>query len=161
MSDSDHPKGHADLKALGEELRRPLRTLHALTAGNDPCMVGQDFRRERAHWFKELYDRLKISAGIHIRRVFYLLVSQPDLVRLNGERFENTDECANHLGDAIRDARYLGLIEVDAFIDRKNPEPTINLGDRGVDSTAEIQTLAGSIETHEFGINYRAPTLSL
>jgi hypothetical protein len=161
MSDTDHPKCHADLKALAKKLRRNLQTLHALTARNDPWMVGQDFRREPAHWFKELYDRLKISAGIHIRRVFYLLVSQPDLVRLNGERFENTDECANHLGDAVRDARYLGLIEVDAFIDRKNPEPTINLGDGGVDSAAEIDTVAGSIERHEFGIDYVAPTLTL
>lgn len=159
MSDSDHPKGHADLKALSEGLRRPLRTLHALTAGNDPFMVQQDFRLEAAHWFKELYDRLKISAGIHIRRIFYLLVSQPDLVRLNGERFENTVECANHLGEAVRDARYLGLIEADAFIDRKNPEPTINLGEGDIDTAAEINPVAGSIECHEFGIYYVAPTL--
>jgi hypothetical protein len=143
MSDSDQPKGHADLKVLGKELRRPLQTLHVLTAGNDPWMVEQDFRVEAVQWFFALYKRLKISTGVHIRRIFYSLVSQPDLMRLNGERFENSVECANHLGDAVRDARYLGLIPADAFIDRKNPEPTINSGGGDVNTTAEIDTIAG------------------
>src|SRR5260221_83395 len=139
MSDTDNPKGHADLKALAAKTRRPLRTLHAMGASNDPWMVQQDFRTDAAHWLADLYERLKISAGIHIRRIFYLLVSQRDFMRLNGERFENTVECSNHLGDAVRDARYLGLVPVDAFIDLKNPEPTINLSDDDDgDTVAEI-----------------------
>src|SRR5258708_11090827 len=160
MGDLDSPKCHADLKALAEKLRRPLRTLHAMTAGNDPWMVQQPFRSEAAYWFVDLYERLKISAGIHIRRIFYLLVSQPDLMRLNGEPFENTVECANHLGDAARDARYLGLIPVDAFIDRKNPEPTINLESANDDIAAETEIIEGVIARGQFSINYRAPMFS-
>jgi hypothetical protein len=159
MADSDHPKNTDDLKALAKELRRPLRTMHALSDGNDPLMADQPFRLKPMQWFMELYERLEIRAGVHIRRIFYLLVSQPNLLRLNGERFENTVECANKLIDMVRDARYLDRLPANSIIDRRNPPPTINLG--GVDTAAEIETLAGCVETYAFGEDYRAPSLSL
>jgi hypothetical protein len=155
----DHPKGSADLKALAKELRRPLATLRALSDGNDPLMADQPFRLKAVQWFMELYDRLTIRTGIHIRYIFYLLVSQPNLLRLNGERFENTVECANSLIDMVRDARYLDRLPANSIIDRRNPPPTINLVKD--DTAAEIETRAGSVETIEFGIGYRAPSLSL
>jgi len=160
VSDSDHPKGYADLKALAEKMRRRLATMYAMSAGNDPWMVQQDFRSKPAHWFADLYKQLNISAGIHVRRIFYLLVSQPNLIRLNGERFENTVECSNYLGDAVRDARYLGLVPVNAFIDLKNPEPTINLNDGG-DAAAEVGVNDGEIEQKAFGEHYKPPKLKL
>jgi hypothetical protein len=163
VSDSDHPKGHADLKALAEKLERPLHTLYAMDAQNDPLMCQQDYRSDAAHWISDLYERLKVRAGIHIRRLFYLMVSQPDLIRLNGKRFENTTNCSQHLGNAVRDARYLGLIPVNAFIDLKNPEPTINLSDDydDGDTVAEIEIYHGLLTRSAFGRDYRAPDVSL
>jgi len=122
MSDGDDfPNNHADLKELAKKLRRPLATLYALSAGNDPLMADQPFRVKGAQWFTELYDRLKIRTGTHLRRIFYQLVSQPGLLRLNSERFENTVECNNNLTDVVRDARHLELVPVNSIIDRRNP----------------------------------------
>jgi hypothetical protein len=159
MSDPDFPKGHADLQELRNVLRRPLKTLYALDRAHDPYLADKPVRFEAAQWFADVYDRLRIRTGIHVRQIFYLLVSQAEPVWLNGKPFENTLECYQDLTQAIRDARYLGLIPANAIIDRRNPEPIINF--RGEhDLAAEIQVSAGSVETYEFGINYRAPTLS-
>jgi hypothetical protein len=120
MAESDHPKGRDDLKALAKALRRPLNTLRALSDANDPLMADQPFRLKPARWFVELYDRLKIRAGIHVRLIFYLLVSQPNLLQLNGKRFENTVENANKLIDMVRDARYLDWLPANSIIDRRD-----------------------------------------
>jgi len=162
MRDPDSPKCHADLKALADELRRPLRTLHALSAGNDPLMVDQPFRTKAAQWFIELYDRLEIRAGIHIRQIFYLLVSQPNLLRLNGERFENTVESSDYLINMVRDARYLGLLPANSIVDRRNPPPIINFAsDSDGDIGAEVSVLDGRVESREFGASYHSPSYSL
>jgi hypothetical protein len=161
VSDVDSPNNHADLKELAKKLRRPLDTLYALSASNDPLMVDQAFRVEGAQWFIELYGRLKIRAGIHIRRIFYQLVSQPNLLRSNGKRFENTVECSNKLIDVVRDARYRELIPAGSIIDRRNPSPTINGSGSNDDMAAEVEILGGQIESREFGESYRAPTYNL
>src|SRR5579864_6335363 len=160
MGRPDHPKGYADLKALADELRRPLDTLYALDAKNDPYMAGLPYRSERAAWFVGLYNRLKFRLGIHVRNIFYKLVSQRDLVVLfNGKSFENTVECFALLSDASRDARYLDLIRAEAIIDRRNPPPIIN--DRYYAEPAQTHIVDGGIVSHAFGHDYVAPSLTL
>jgi hypothetical protein len=158
---SDLPRNHAELKALAKKLRRPLKTLHVLTAGNDPLMVDQDFRVRAANWAAEVYNQLITKPRVHVREIFYKLISQPNPVRENGEPFENTVECFGELSEAVRDARYLGLIPVDGIIDRRNPEPIINPGDESDDADGEVVIFDGSVETTPFGINYEAPRLIL
>jgi hypothetical protein len=154
------PKDHAELKALAEERGRPLKTLCALDAKNDPYMVGQPWRSDRAHWFVGLYNRLRLKLGIHVRHIFYKLVSQREPVfRLNGKPFENTVECFTDLSDACRDARYIDLIPAEAIIDRRNPPPIIN--DRYYAAPAQIQIIDGGIVSHAFGREYLAPSLTL
>jgi hypothetical protein len=160
MSDLDDPKGHADLKAMAKAMRRPLDTLYALTTKNDPFMAEMPSRLDRALWFAKLYEELKIGVGLHVRRILYLLVSQPLPVLLhNGEPLENTLECANALGEAVRDARYLDLIPPDVIIDHRNPAPAINFTND--ETAAEISVVAGNIETHNFGDSYEPPTIML
>jgi hypothetical protein len=161
MTAPDNPKCHADLKELSVKHRRPLHSMYALASRTDPYMAGQPFRAELAHWFAGLYNQLAIRFGVHVRAIFYKLVSQPDaVIRVNGKPFENTLECFIELNAACRDARYLDLIPADVIVDRRNPPPTINLDSRS-DASAEIGTEPGDIERHEFGIYYEAPTLSL
>jgi hypothetical protein len=161
MSDLDHPKGHADLKALANQLRRPLDTLYALDVKNDPYMAEMPSRLVLARWFAQLYAEFNIKFGVHIRAILYLLVSQPVRVLLpNGEPFENTTECYDQLSVAARDARYLDLIPANAIVDRRNPAPTINRQDYE-DGEAEIFASRGDISTHSFGDSYKAPTLNL
>ena len=160
MSD-DFPRNHADLKALSERLRRPLYTLIALAAGNDPLMVQQDYRVRAANWAGYVYNQLITKSRVHVREIFYKLVSQKNPLRENGKPFENNSECFGEMSEAIRDARYLDLIPVDAIIDRRNPEPTINPGADDFDIDAEIEISDGGITRFPFDLHYRAPMYSL
>jgi hypothetical protein len=155
------PKGHADLKALAKELRRTIDTLHVLDRGHDPYMAETPARLKAAHWFADLYGTLRKKVGIHVRHIFYWLVSQSNPVTVNGKPFENTVECANTLGEAILDARYLDLIPANVIIDRRNPDPVINFFGRSLVAVPEIEVTPGGIERHEFGEDYCAPTLTL
>src|SRR5262249_60341387 len=51
----------------------------------------------------------------------------PPILMPDGNPYINTTRFAATLYDGGRDARHLGLIDVDDLIDRKNPEPTIYL----------------------------------
>jgi hypothetical protein len=128
MSDdlSDGPINYDRLRAATTTLRRPLKSLYVLDHHNDPFGVEAQGRRQRAEWIANLWPQLGFTAGVHIRRVHYKLVSLPELAtRHNGERYENTDPCWNGLINAIRDARFLGLLVPNAIIDRRNPHPMI------------------------------------
>jgi hypothetical protein len=47
------------IKALGERLGRPVSTLIAQGSNDDPFYADMPSRRERAHWFKKMWDRLR------------------------------------------------------------------------------------------------------
>jgi hypothetical protein len=115
---------YAGLKALAKELQRPVSTLIALAPANDPFYAGAPAREAGARWFAELWNRFGFGQGVHLRRIHYLLVSQPaGAVRsLNGTPYENTTECWAALAVTSRDARYLDLVPLDAFVDRRNPD---------------------------------------
>jgi hypothetical protein len=66
---SNDPLDYDDLKALAEELDRPLGTLHVLSSDNDPFMAGREARTRDAHWFGALWRRFNIQRGAHIRRI--------------------------------------------------------------------------------------------
>ena len=67
---------HESLKRLSETLNRPLASLYALSQQNDPFMAGIPYRRRRAEWFGEIWQRFAFRPGAHIRRVHYVLISQ-------------------------------------------------------------------------------------
>jgi len=128
MTTADRPCSHEDLKALAEELGRPLYTLHVLDAHTDPFLAGTPSRLRDAEWFAEVWTRVGGERGFHLRRLHYRVMSQdPPILMPDGSPYINTTRCAATLYDGGRDARHLGLIDVDDLIDRKNPEPTIYL----------------------------------
>jgi hypothetical protein len=113
------------LKEMALSLGRPVYTLIVQDAGADPFYAELPMRELRAHWFKEIWDRLDIQPGAHLRRVHYKLVSQSPLIRLPREvngtlEYINTFICWQFLGDAASDARYLGLIPCNHIVDQRN-----------------------------------------
>jgi hypothetical protein len=130
MSDTELTSASYDyegLKALAKELNRPASTLIALAAVNDPFYIGLA-RQRNAEWFAAIWNRFGLGSGIHVRRIHYRIISQSSPVQMpDGTPFENTKGCAQVLGDASRDARYLGLVPIEAFVDRRNAEPITNL----------------------------------
>ena len=108
---------------MAAELDRPVGTMLALASDNDPFFADREQRRHGAQWFAKLWRRLRLGAGVHLRRIHYVLVSQAKPISgADGEPYVNTTECWKALGKAARDARYLGLVPIKDFVDRRNDE---------------------------------------
>ena len=148
MSDADDaPKGYEELKELAASLRRPFGSLVVLSPDTDPFLADRPARLAAAQWMAELYERFQFKPGTHVRRIHYVLVSQPTpVLMVNGEPYENTVYCSSMLINAARDARYLELIPANTIIDRRNPAPAIYLVDED-EHPAEIDTGTGDIDT--------------
>ena len=121
--------GYHRLHQMAVELGRPVGTLLALASDNDPFFADREQRRHDAQWFAKLWRRLHLGAGVHLRRIHYVLVSQDKPISsANGEPYVNTTECWKALAKASRDARYLGLVPIEDFVDRRNDEVIERLG---------------------------------
>jgi hypothetical protein len=105
-------------------MRMPIQRLLALAPHNDPFYAGAPAQRAKAQWFAGLFARFNFARGVHLRRIHYALASQkPPLEMPDGELYLNTHRCWGELGQASEFARHLGLVDVGAFDDRRNPEP--------------------------------------
>ena len=109
------------VKQLAQALDRPVSTLLAQDPSSDPFFAGRLGRRAGAQWFAKLWRRFELGPGTHLRRVHYILVSQASpIIGANSKPYENTDDCWQNLIEASRDARYLGLVRIEDFEDRRN-----------------------------------------
>lgn len=116
------------LKKLAKEMKRPTKSLLALSANNDPFYCGMDAQVEKAQWFAALWNAFGYTRGVHLRRVHYQIISQePPVNMVNGLPYENTEQCWNYLGMASQAARYLGMVDPESFVDRRNAAPVDNL----------------------------------
>jgi hypothetical protein len=136
---SSHKYDYAELKRLSQELRRPLETLVALNLNNDPFVADLGHRRRDAEWFADLWKRFKLGSGIHLRRVHYRLISQESPIKMpDGKAYENSYACWTMMHEAARDARYLDLVPIDDFVDRRNAEPIEHHPTEGASSGAVV-----------------------
>jgi len=118
---------YSTIKELAREQHVSIKDLIALSPQNDPFYQGTESDLEKAHWFAGLWERFGYSTGVHLRRVHYQLVSQdPPVMKPNGLPYENTEGDWDFLGMASKAARYLGLVDPGAFVDRRNPDPVIH-----------------------------------
>jgi hypothetical protein len=121
-----HPRGPEEHKAAARSLGLPnVRKLLVLAPGNDPYYKGTAAHRRDGEWFAALWERFGYSTGIHLRRAHYQVLST-GCTTSNGEPYENTEKCWAFLCGAAASARLLGLVDVEAFVDRRNPAPIIN-----------------------------------
>jgi hypothetical protein len=122
----DGPRGYEELKDLAEDLSVPVTYLLALSRSADPFFCGMPSQRRDAEWFAGLWKRFKFPDGVHLRRIHYVVASQESPVRMaDGTRYQNTQECWAKLSEASKYARHLGLVDVAAFTDARNPAPYI------------------------------------
>jgi hypothetical protein len=123
--------------------------LIVLSPINDPFNVETVGRKRDAKWFAELYRQYGFGLGIHVRRIHYRLVSQKTPVIMpDGKPYENTIDCSVKLGVASRDARYLDLVDINDFVDRRNRNTAINLTDdiiSGRSASLDIDDLSDGI----------------
>ena len=126
------PGNYEGLKALAAKTGRSIRSLLAMNETTDPYYAGAPYRLKAATWFKDVYQRFGFPHGVHLRRIHYVLVSvpQPPMMpesgsQTSGQPYANDHLAYQYLQNAARDARHLGLIAADAFVDHRNPEPML------------------------------------
>ena len=131
--------GYEFIKQLKRDLRkqgikRNMPDLLAMSPQNDPFNAGSEGNWLAARWFADQLTRLNLVVrDIHLRRVHYQLVSQdPPPLLWNGKPYENTLGCWGALGIASKQARYLKLVNVEIFDDRRNPDPYLFMEPAGI-----------------------------
>jgi len=117
--------GYEKIKRLAKEKKCNVTDLLVLARQNDPFYTGSATQKAMAEWFAELWRSFGYTAGVHLRRVHYQLVSQEDPKKHNGKPYKNTENDWNYLCNAGKYARCLGLVDPAAFVDRRNPDPHI------------------------------------
>jgi hypothetical protein len=122
---------YRSIKELAAQLGKPIPHLLALARKNDPFYCGCESQKRDADWFLTIWERFSFDSGVHLRRIHYRVISDKQPVLLpDGMPYTNSLECWNYLGDASKAARYLGLVDPAAFVDRRNPDPLIFAGSR-------------------------------
>ena len=126
---------YTQIKQLSKELRQPVTDLIALAPANDPFYTGTPNDWALAQWFADLWQAFGYRDGVHLRRIHYQIISQdPPVVLPNGAFYENTMVCWDLLNMASKAARYLGLVDAAAFVDRRNAEAVVYASQGGRDS---------------------------
>jgi hypothetical protein len=114
---------YEQIKQLAKESGRRVTDLIALASQNDPFYQGTPATRGLAEWFAGIYYRQGWqNVRNHIRRCHYQIVSL-GVTLPNGLPYENTMECWSTLLMASKAARYLHLVDMASFDDRRNDEP--------------------------------------
>jgi hypothetical protein len=117
------PRGPDAVNDLARRLGVRQRDVLALSADNDPFLAGRPSHLIQARWFAALWQQFEYTHGVHLRRVHYRLVSQPDPRLWDGSEYLNIEEHWQMLCSAGRYARYLHYIPADTFEDHRNPDP--------------------------------------
>ncbi len=114
------------IKQLARQTGQRVTDLIPLAPQNDPFYTGTPNDWALAEWFASLWQAFRYTTKVHIRRVHYQIVSQnPPVMMPNGLPYENTEGCWNLLNLASKAARYLQLVDPEAFVDRRNPEAVV------------------------------------
>lgn len=119
------PRTYEHVKELARQTGMRIPDLLAMANQNDPYYIGPT-QTKKAEWFAELWTRFDIPRGAHLRRIHYKLAIQAEpVLMVDGKPYENTDGCWQYLGAASKAARYLGLVDPDAFSDQRNPDAVL------------------------------------
>lgn len=138
----DEQINYSWIKQAAKQNGVSVNDLIVLAPQNDPFYTGTKGDVELGQWFSGVWQRMGDSRA-HVRRVHYWLVSQGSATFPNGKPYENTIECWDALNMASKAARYLNLVDPEAFNDRRTPEvmvyaPGERYGEPDVDVSASL-----------------------
>ena len=127
------PSPYEELKELQQAIRAergrkpPTKDLLVLSPQNDPFYSGSEGEKKMAEWFAGLWERFGYTRGVHLRRIHYRIVAEGNILRYDGKPYENKTDSWKKLNDASRHARYLGMVDPTAIVDKRNPTPHVYL----------------------------------
>jgi hypothetical protein len=111
------------LKEIAKNNNVSVALFLALSPKNDPFYIAMKAQIADAQWIAKYYRRRAKELGtpiVYARRLHYYIASLESPMRPNGTPYENTDACWNFLVQALKNARYLGLIPMENVEDHKN-----------------------------------------
>jgi hypothetical protein len=152
---SRHPRGPEELKAAAAQLGLGSYTeLLVLSRDNDPYAMGKPAEQKKARWFADLAARVMAGlAKLHIRGFHYRWFTAGG-EGLDGRRYENDQEHWQEISKAAKIARVLGLVDPEAFEDRRNKALRIYTEPRP-DTSPGLRLSTGDVDGWQF------PALSL
>jgi hypothetical protein len=104
-------------------IKPTIRDLLVLAPDNDPYRAGTPTDVINGEWFAEVWGDLRQG---HLRRAHYAADARN--VPLPGDGvYQNDKDSWVFLNKASRAARYLGLVDVESFVDRRNPTPYVSM----------------------------------
>ena len=95
MIEGTHRFPYQFIKNLQQAIRKPngrkstVKDLLVLAPQNDPFYAGNGVEGDKARWFAELWERFGYGSGAHLRRVHYRIVSEGNIVKPDGELYDN------------------------------------------------------------------------
>ncbi len=116
-------RGRHAIKQLATKKGRRAKDMLVMDEFNDPFYVGSETQCTSAEWARQLYLLLRPKRTVHIRRLHYFALTQPQHRKPNGRIYANTEANWKFLKCACKFARYLNLLPYDAFSDRRNQLP--------------------------------------
>jgi hypothetical protein len=101
--------------------------LEDLSLGDrDPYRLDTPAEHRNWKWFKEMVDQfVPTNRTIHLRGLFYAIVSSGRINLPTGARFVNNPDCYDFLKNAAEPARWLGYVPFERIHDGRNDEPKI------------------------------------
>jgi hypothetical protein len=134
MIEGAHRLPYQFIKNLQQAIRKPngrkptVKDLLVLAQQNDPFYAGNGVEGDKARWFAELWERFGYGSGVHLRRIHYRIVSEGSILKPDGKIYENNSKDWEYMQGASRQARYMGLVDPEEVVDRRNPKPNIYVG---------------------------------
>ena len=97
--------------------------LTVLSEQHDPYRCDVPASRAAAEWFAEQYQRFYRGRTCHVRGLHYKCAACSDILKPNGDVYENTIDDWAWIVRASSSARWLGLVPFDRIVDHKNSPP--------------------------------------
>lgn len=131
-----------------------------MSAATDPYRIDTPGNHASAEWLASAWRQTDIEQ-IHCRGLHYALVSLPDLLKPNGERYKNTDDDWVWLQKIANHARWLGHIDFEQILDERNSGPELWLPpsyeNAGIKVSHNADWLDVAPEMPEVSIDCQAP----
>jgi hypothetical protein len=125
---------------------RPADLL-VLSPSRDPFNETKAIRRD-AEWLAEQVRRFMPTGQVHLRGMYYRILSAGDVRLPDGSRFVGTADTAQLVEDAGKYSRYLGLVPFDRIVDERAAPPEFYDADGERDDPAATQERAVIVPDH-------------
>jgi hypothetical protein len=123
-----------------------MDSLTVLAVRNDPYRFDHAGGHEDATWFVEVMNRFVPTGEVHLRGLHYRVVASGDVLKPDGQPYENTEKIWQWLlTEASAAARWLEYVPFERIIDERNEPPVLPDYDYAVATGLQLARGYGAI----------------